>query len=107
MAQEGRFMSEADQRKTVDLDRGLFFVNYRSAEDPAAPPKVIVAPARGDETQFEFILHPDASEPTLCEPNSFFVIRSTSPGRLQIEFLPMRPVASRSPAVRTQPIQPG
>src|SRR3954469_6203288 len=107
MAQQGRFMSEADQRKTVDLDRGLFFVNYRSAEDPAAPPKVIVAPARGDEGHFEFILHPDASEPTLWGPNSGFVIRARSPGRLQIEVLPMRPGGSRPAAVRPEPIQPG
>ena len=107
MAQRGRFMSEADQRKTVDLDRGLFFVNYRSAEDPAAPPKVIVAPARGDEGQFEFILHPDASEPTLWEPNSGFVIRARAPGRLQIEVLPMRPGGSRAAVVRIEPIQSG
>jgi len=100
-------MSEADQRKTVDLDRGLFSVNYRSAEDPAAPPKVIVTPARGDESQFEFILHPDASEPTLWEPNSGFVIRARSPGRLQIEVLPMRPGGSRAAVVRIEPIQPG
>ena len=107
MAKQGQFMNEADQRKTVDLGRGLFFVNYRSAEDPAAPPKVIVAPARGDEDQFEFILHPDASEPTLWEPNSGFVVRARSPGRLQIQVLPKRPGGSRAAVVRIEPIQPG
>jgi len=39
-------MSELEQQKAVDLDRGLFFVNYKSAEDSAALPTIVLSTAR-------------------------------------------------------------
>lgn len=100
-------MNEADQRKAVDLGRGLFCVNYRSAEDSAVPPRVVVAPGPGDEDRLEFILHPDAVEPILWEPNSSLVVRVNTSARLQIQVLPQRAGGSRAAVVRIEPIQPG
>ena len=103
----GALMSDAEQQKVVSLDRGLFFVNYKSAEDPSSPPHVTVAPADGHERRMEIILHPDATEPTLWEPNSGLVVRVNTPGTLQVQVQPMRPGGSRAAMVRIEPIQSG
>ena len=100
-------MSELEQQKAVDLDRGLFFVNYKSAEDSAAPPRVTLSAAQGHERRMQFILHPDAIEPTLCEPNSGLVVRVNSPGRLQVQVSPTRLGGSRAAVVAIEPIQSG
>jgi hypothetical protein len=100
-------MSDAEQQKVVNLDRGLFFVNYRSAEDSLSPPHVTVAPAEGHERRMEIILHPDATEPTLWEPNSGLVVRVNTPGTLQVQVQPMRQGGSQAAVVRIEPIQSG
>jgi hypothetical protein len=100
-------MSELEQQKAVDLDRGLFFVNYKSAEDSAAPPRVTLSAAQGHERRMQFILHPDAIEPILCEPNSGLVVRVDSPGRLQVQVSPTRLGGSRAAVVGIEPIQSG
>lgn len=100
-------MNEPEQQRAVDLDRGLFFVNYKSADDTLAPPRVRVAPARGHEGRMEIILHPDASESTLWVPDSGLVVRVNMPGRLHVEVLPTRAGGSRAAVVRIEPIQSG
>jgi len=100
-------MSELEQQKAVDLDRGLFFVNYKSAEDSVAPPRVTLSAAEGHERRMQFILHPDAIEPILCEPNSGLVVRVDSPGRLQVQVSPTRLGGSRAAVVGIEPIQSG
>jgi hypothetical protein len=100
-------MSDAEQQKVVNLDRGLFFVNYRSAEDSLSPPHVTVTPAVGHERRMEIILHPDATEPTLWEPNSGLVVRVNTPGTLQVQVQPMRLGGSQAAVVRIEPIQSG
>jgi hypothetical protein len=100
-------MSDAEQQKVVNLDRGLFFVNYRSAEDSLSPPHVTVVPAEGHERRMEIILHPDATEPTLWEPNSGLVVRVNTPGTLQVQVQPMRLGGSQAAVVRIEPIQSG
>jgi hypothetical protein len=100
-------MVELEHHKTVDLDRGLFFVNYKSAEDTAAPPRVTLAAADGHERTIQFILHPDATEPTLWRPNSALVLRVTARARLHVQVLPTRTGGSRAAHVSIEPIQSG
>ena len=100
----GAFMYELEHHKAVDLDRGLFFVNYKSAEDTTAPPRVTLSAAEGHERTIEFILHPDATEPTLWEPNSGVVVRVNSRARLQVQVLPTRAGGSRAATVSIEPI---
>jgi hypothetical protein len=100
-------MSDAEQQRMLSLDRGLFFVNYRSAEDPSSPPHVTVAPAEGHEGRMEIILHPDAIEPTLWTPDSGLMVRVNTPGTLQVQVQPTRPGGSRAALVRIEPIQSG
>jgi hypothetical protein len=100
-------MYELEHRKAVDLDRGLFFVNYKSAEDTTAPPRVALSAAAGHERTIQFILHPDATEPTLWGPNSGLVVRVNSRARLQVQVLPTRAGGSRAATVSIEPIQSG
>jgi hypothetical protein len=99
--------NETEQQKNLSLDRGLFFINYKSAEDSVSPPRVIVAPAEGHERRMEIILHPDATEPTLYSPNSGLVVRINTPATLQVQVRPTRPGGSRSAIVRVEQIQAG
>lgn len=100
-------MDGLEHQKSVDLDRGLFLVNYKSAEDSVAPPKVSLSAVEGHERTLEFILHPDATEPSLWQPNSALVVRTDAPARLQIEVVPTRAGGSRAATVSIEPIQPG
>src|ERR1700761_1840609 len=100
-------MNEAQQLKVASLDRGLFLINYKSAEDSLSPPHVTVAPAEGHERRMEIILHPDATEATLLEPNSGLVVRVNTPGTLRVQVQPGRPGGSRAAVVRIEPIQAG
>lgn len=100
-------MNDAEQQKKLNLDRGLFFINYRSAEDSLSPPRVTVAPAEGHEPRMEIILHPDATEPILWEPNSGMVVRVNTPGTLHVQIQPRTPGGSRAAIVRVEPIKIG
>src|ERR1700761_1659003 len=99
--------ADLDQTKTVELNRGLFLVHYQSAEDLRAPPRVEVAPAPGSERKVEFVLHPDAAEPTLWQPDTALVVRADSDAKLQVRVLASRPQGSRAATVRVEPIRPG
>lgn len=99
--------NETEQQKKLSLDRGLFFINYKSADDSVSPPRVIVAPAEGHERRMEIILHPDATEPTLYSPNSGLVVRINTPATLQVQVRPTRPGGSQSAIVRVEQIQAG
>jgi hypothetical protein len=100
-------MNDDEQRKKLSLDRGLFFINYRSAEDLLSPPRVTVTPAEGHEQRMEIILHPDATEPVLWEPNSGLVVRVNTPGILQVQIQPRVAGGSRAAIVRVEPIKIG
>src|ERR1700761_3055465 len=99
--------ADLDQTKTVELNRGLFLVHYQSAEDLRAPPRVEIAPAPGSERKVEFVLHPDAAEPTLWQPETALVVRAESDARLQVRVLASHPDGSRAATVRVEPIQQG
>jgi hypothetical protein len=98
-------MNGTEQQKKLNLDRGLFFINYRSAEDSLSPPRVVVTPADGHESRMEIILHPDATEPILWEPNSGLIVRVNAPGTLYVQIQPRTPEGSRAAIVRVEPIK--
>ncbi len=100
-------MGDLEQQRVVSLDRGLFFVSYKTADDLMSPPLVKVTPTQGHEGRMELIMHPDATEATLWEPNSGLVVRVNMPGTLQIDVQPTRPGGSRAAMVRIEPIQSG
>src|SRR5438552_17429695 len=99
--------SNTDQRKEVELNRGLFLVRYQSAEDEASPPRVRVFPAPGHERQIQIVTHPDSDPNTLWQPNTSLVVRANAAATLHAEVLAARANGSRNAAVRIEPINQG
>ncbi len=99
--------TDTGQRKEVELDRGLFLVLYKSAEDEAFPPRVRVFPAPGHERQIQITTHPDSDPNTLWHPNTSLVVRANAAATLHVEVLPGRANGSRNAAVRIEPINQG
>jgi hypothetical protein len=99
--------TSAGLRKEVELNRGLFLVQYQSSEDEAFPPRVRVSPAPGHESQIQIATHPDSDPNTLWHPNTSLVVRASATAMLQVEVLPARANGSRNAAVKIEPINQG
>jgi hypothetical protein len=95
------------QQKIVDLDRGLFCIQYQSAEDEDSPPKVVVSVAPGNERQVELILHPDADQAVLWQPGSSLIVRAMSPAQLDIQVVALRPNGSKAASVKFERLSQG
>lgn len=95
------------QQRTVDLDRGLFLVQYKSADDEASPPKVVVSPASGHERSLELLLHPDADQGILWQPGSSLIVRVARAAQLQIAVVPQRQNGSRAASVEVKSVSQG
>jgi hypothetical protein len=99
-------MGRTNQRRTVEIDRGLFLVRYASAADHEHPPKVTVRPQKGDQ-RVAVVLHPDHDEAVMWEPGAFLVIRATEPTTLAVEVEASSPTSSAAASVRIEPIDQG
>src|ERR1700722_1437941 len=95
------------QRKVVDLDKGLFCVQYQSADDETSPPKVVVSPAAGHEGAVEFFLPPDADQAGLWQPGSSLIVRTNAAVQLHVQVAPLRQNGSKAAAVRFEPLTQG
>jgi hypothetical protein len=98
---------DTGQQKVVDLDRGLFCVQYQSADDEASPPKVVISPAPADESKVDLILHPDADQAVLWQPGSSLVVRTSSSAQLSVQVLPLRPNGSKAAFVKFENLTQG
>jgi hypothetical protein len=103
MREEQRQLHE----KVVELERGLFSVVYRSADDRAFPPKVLVSAFPGSERDVEFLLHPDALDPTLWTPGASIVLRTKALSKIKVEIVAIRPDGSHAATVQLAPITQG
>jgi hypothetical protein len=99
--------SDPGDVKTVNVDRGLFLVEYESADDGAFPPEVAVAAAPGHEGRVDIITHPDGDGRTLWRPDTALVVRALEPAVLRVTVQPSRPSGSRTAAVKIVPIGQG
>src|SRR5216683_1506313 len=100
-------MGRSDQRRIVEIDRGLFLVRYATAEDEEQPPKVTVAPDVGSDSEIEFVLHPDHDEAVLWQPGSCVVVRAMTPGRLAVDVVPLRQNGSAAASISIEPLTQG
>jgi hypothetical protein len=100
-------MDRSKQRKTIDIDRGLFLVRYATAEDEAAPPKVTIEPAPASDRGISFLLHPDHDTRTLWHPGACLVVRAATPSRLAVEVEPLPESRSAAASVRIEPLTQG
>jgi hypothetical protein len=93
--------------KVVNVDKGLFCVQYQSADDETSPPKVIVSPAAGHEDEIELFLHPDADQAVLWQPGASLIVRTHAAVQLQVQVVPLRRNGSRAAAVKFEPLTQG
>jgi hypothetical protein len=99
-------MGRTNQRRTIEIDRGLFLVRYASAADHEHPPRVTVRPQKGDQ-RVALLLHPDHDESVMWEPGACVVVRAIEPTTLVIEVDASGPNASVAASVRIEPINQG
>jgi hypothetical protein len=78
-------MERMGQRKTIDVDRGVFLIRYVAAADESRPPKVTVSPDSPTNKNLSFVLHPDHDEAILWGPNACLVVRALTAAKLCIE----------------------
>jgi len=100
-------MERAKQRKTVEVDKGLFLIRYATAEDETRPPKVHVAVDPQYEDRVELILHPAHSDAVLWQPGSCIVARATGTAHLAVEVIASHPGGSVAATVKIEPLTQG
>lgn len=100
-------MEPARQRKTVEVDKGLFLIRYATAEDEVRPPKVKVSVVPQYEDRVELILHPTHSEAVMWQPGSCIVVRATGSGHLAVEVMPSKRGGSVAATVKIEPLTQG
>jgi hypothetical protein len=98
---------DVGQQKVVDLDRGMFCIQYVSADDESSPPKVVVSPAPSHQGHVELLLHPNADEAVLWQPGSSLIVRTSSPAQLHVQVVPQRPYGSRAASVKFETLTQG
>ena len=97
-------MHPAQQRKILNVERGLFVVRYATAEDESAPPTIRLLPQAASRDTLRFVLHPDESEPALYNPGGCLVMRAEAPGRLAIDIQATHQRGSVAATVRIEPL---
>jgi hypothetical protein len=100
-------MRGARQRKTIDIDRGLFLIRYATAEDEAKPPKVTVTADSASKRSISLLTHPDEDEAILWRPGACFVVRALKPGTLVVEVAPGLDGDSTAASVRVETLTQG
>jgi hypothetical protein len=100
-------VKDLGQQKIIDIDRGLFCIQYKSADDEDSPPKVVVSIVPGNERQVELILHPDADQAVLWQPRSSLIVRATAPAQLDIQVVALRPNGSKAASVKFESLNQG
>jgi hypothetical protein len=100
-------MRSAIQRKTIEIDRGLFLVRYSTAEDAARPPRITVSTETPHKRSTYLVTHPDEEKATLRGPGACFVVRALKPSRLVIEVMPSLGGDSTAASVRVETLSQG
>ncbi len=92
----------AQQKKTLEIQRGLFLIRYESADDQVNPPRVTISPDPRDG--IEFILPPGTDEPVLWSPGASLVVRASRNGRIEVAVAPAHPTGSIGARVQLVPL---
>jgi hypothetical protein len=100
-------MEFAKQRKTIEVNKGLFLIRYASAEDEARPPKVEIFLDAASVEDVELILRPDHEDAILWQPGSCLVVRASAPGKLALEVTSHRDTGSTAATVNIEPLTQG
>ena len=100
-------MGQANQRRVVDVGRGLFVVRYVAAEDAARPPVVRVTVESSSCEHVDLIFHPDNEDGELSRPGTCLVVIATEPSKLGVEVEPSQRNGSVAAKVNIEPLMQG
>src|SRR4051812_32422944 len=95
---------DVQQKKTVEIPRGLFLVRYESADDGAHPPRVTVFLAPEHSAAIEVILPPGIDESVLWAPGACLVVRAVQSGNVDIAVTPSQANGSVAAKIQLVPI---
>jgi hypothetical protein len=95
------------QRKSIDVDPGLYLVRYATAEDKVKPPIITLSPHRGSERVLQMMTHPGEDRPVLWQPGACLVMRASAAGKLDVEVDPAFDSTSAAASVRVEPLSQG
>jgi hypothetical protein len=100
-------MKREKQRRVLDVERGLFLVEYATAADESDPPKISLAADAESQQALQLLLPPGETEATLWRPGACLVLRATAPGKLIVEVEPLSRTSSAFSTVRVEPLSVG
>jgi hypothetical protein len=75
-------MQQSPEEKTLEVRRGLYLIEYASADDDVHPPKITVSVDRGDG-DISLISSPDFEQGVLWSPGACLVAQAAQAGRLR------------------------
>jgi hypothetical protein len=95
---------DVQQKKTVEIPRGLFLVRYESADDTTNPPRVTVSLAPEHSEAIRVILPPGIDESVLWAPGACLVVRASQTGNVEIAVTPSQANGSVAAKIQLVPI---
>ena len=100
-------MDKTVQRKTINLNAGLFLMRYNSADDSEFPPVVSIIPDRASVGTCEILVGPDSTEGMLWSPDSSLVVHAIRPTKLRVSVSAQRPGGSTAAILKLEPLTQG
>jgi hypothetical protein len=94
----------AQQKKSIEVQKGLFLIRYDSADDFASPPRVMISPDPGDAEGIKLILPPGTDEAILWSPGACIVLHAHQNGRIDVAVSPAQPNGSVGARIRLVPL---
>ncbi len=95
---------DGQQKKSVEIPRGLFLVRYESAEDVANPPRVTVSLTPDHSEHIKVVLPPGTDESVLWSPGACLVVRAAQGGSVDITVTPAQANSSAAAKIQLVPI---
>lgn len=94
----------AQQKKSIEVQRGLFLIRYDSADDFASPPRVVISTDPNGAEGIKLILPPGTDEAILWSPGACMVLQAHQNGRLDVAVSPAQPNGSVGARIRLVPL---
>jgi hypothetical protein len=94
----------AQQKKSIEVQKGLFLIRYDSADDFASPPRVTISPDPGESEGIKLILPPGTDEAILWSPGACMVLHARQNGRIDVAVTPAQPNGSVGARIRLVPL---
>lgn len=100
-------MERADQRKHLDVDKGLLLIRYATADDDKRPPKIKVVVNPKHANTVELVSNPAHHDAVLWQPGACLVVRASGPGQLFVDVIPIDDGGSTAATVKIETLSQG